>query len=153
MGDAYKKRGCTHICAQESKLTAAQEGEGAMGRGEVDGEIRLEGGSSCTGRERAGAGRGLLRTLCKSQEARRTKVCLGKPKWRYSQHRERSGSRMLSERWALQTTGGALGVPHRVCKDSDEQRGSLVVWSLKYLERMALGTVWMWVEWGQRRWR
>lgn len=41
----------------------------------------------------------------------------------YSQHRERSGSRMLSERWALQTTGGALGVPHRVCKDS-EQRGS-----------------------------
>ena len=30
---------------------------------------------------------------------------------------------MLSERWALWTTEGALDVPHRVCKDS-EQRGS-----------------------------
>ena len=41
----------------------------------------------------------------------------------YSQHRERPGSRMLSERWALWTTEGALDVPHRVCKES-EQRGS-----------------------------
>ena len=53
------------------------EGEWVVGRWM---EIQLEGRSSCIGRERAGAGRGLLRTLCKSQEARRTKACLGNPK-------------------------------------------------------------------------
>ena len=51
-----------------------------MGRAGMVG-IQLKGERICTGVERAGAGRGLFGALCKAQQARKTKACLGNPKW------------------------------------------------------------------------